>query len=224
MTVIPQIQATRTNNHSGPSTANPIKIEHVPDIVKMITVVLLRPYLSAIIPAITELGAPILITKNANAEGFNTNEPAGSTKMTKARNQPHIAYSSHMCPKYPAFANIMRLLRRIVPSCRGSIIVLANLYGPSFRAKKKRALKNRHATELSLMTSGQSKPVSIAPTRCGNANPSVNAPTTAHIAHIVKPRPTWVHLATNFISGGYTPARASPARNRDATRPPEVWL
>ena len=221
MTVIPQIQATRTNNHSGPSTANPIKIEHVPDIVKMITVVLLRPYLSAMIPAITELGAPIPITKNANAEGFNTNEPAGSTKMTKARNQPHIAYSSHMCPKYPAFANIMRLLRRLVPICRGSIVVLANLCGPSFRAKKKRSLKNRHATELSLMTSVQSKPVSIAPTRCGNANPSVNAPTTAHIA---KSRTIWVRLATNFISGGYKPARASPARNRDATRPPEVWL
>src|SRR5881628_560602 len=56
-------------------------------------------------------------------------------------------------------------------------------------------------------------------TRCGSAEPSVNAPTRTPIA---SPRPSRYHPAAIFIPGGYTPAKAAPVSIRNAIAVPGV--
>src|SRR2546428_6737985 len=86
-------------------------------------------------------------------------------------------------------------------------------YGPASGMRRTTGPRRGAAPAATASTARQAPAGTIQRTRCGAAEPSVNAPTRMPIA---QPRAARNHPAASFIPGGYTPARAAPVRNRHA--------
>ena len=113
--------------------------------------------------------------------------------------QTHIAYSSHMCPRYPRFARTISFWRESVRTyfqLKGGVGVLN---GPSFTKRPARRPPARADIAETSTTNCQSATPPKALMRCGEAVPTVSAPT-------MRPMPTplssFVHVAMIFIPTG----------------------
>jgi CO/xanthine dehydrogenase Mo-binding subunit len=120
------------------------------------------------------------------------------TSATKTANQPHIAYSSHMWPKYPSEASLTGRSANTRHACRGSKLARGNPNGPSRPAVAASRPPARVSSDVAAMTVRQSRPPR-ALIRCGAAEPTVSAPTMTPRA---VPRLTRNHVAMSFMAGG----------------------
>ena len=192
-----------------------------------------RPIRSAIHPPHTHPAAPTAMvtpactlpkSDAAAAAGsapaaIPTASPAPRASALAARNagsHVHIAYSSHMWPRYPPTASRVSRCRATSPASRQENGRRGNGNGPSWYA---RAISAAAASEPpeTVQTTARHGTSASAPTRYGIAFPIVSAPIRMPMA---RPRPDRNHVAAIFIAGGYTPARNTPVAKRDASAGP----
>src|SRR5437762_3765610 len=138
---------------------------------------------------------------------------AVSLAATKVASHVHIAYSSHMWPRYPAFASTTARSRRIRGAADQENGGDAAVYGPSLGTSSTRPAPSAADAAATTSTERHASAGTSQRTRCGAAEPSVRAPTRIPIAH---PRPSRNQPAAIFIPGGYTPASAAPVATRNA--------
>jgi hypothetical protein len=133
----------------------------------------------------------------------------------------HIAYSSHICPRYPAVARATKRLRTTVESPCGLNGADAAWNGPSRTARPNKTAETRAQAAAPRMIVRHFPIGATARRRFGIADPIVRAPTKTPIA---VPRPARHHPAAILIPGGYTPARATPVRpQRQIAAVGPVW-
>ena len=100
MTVTPHTTDTSRKIQRGASNVKPMSSAQRPDNAIMIEVVAVRPMRSAITPPRMQPMMPEPITANVIRDALDVLRPRScSAAWANARNQPHIAYSSHMWPK-----------------------------------------------------------------------------------------------------------------------------
>ena len=122
----------------GPPYASPARTAHVPDTAIAAAVVRVRPQESPSTPPAQQPSAPTPITANvamAAARPPDATPSSARLSVKNARNHAHMAYSSHMCPKYPIDASRTPRFVKTCAAWRGSNVARANGNGPSCTAK-----------------------------------------------------------------------------------------
>src|SRR5947209_3651244 len=109
-TATPHYNRSGTKTASGRAKTKPTAKAQHPDTIMAALVTSVRPQRSAYVPPSQQPRAPLATTANVTSAG--TPPPVGSAPVrtpslaaTNAPSQVHIAYSSHMCPRYPRSAS-----------------------------------------------------------------------------------------------------------------------
>src|SRR5438034_658905 len=145
------------------------------------------PTRSAKRPATMHPTAPLAITTNAAVSASHAGSPlAARLARIMAGAHVHIAYSSHMCPKYPKFARRTPRLFTTAVACDRSKRWLGSAYGPS-RTNRRMMMPPTAARIETAPTLTRQLDEPMALTRYGDALPNVSAPTSTPRA---KPRPS----------------------------------
>src|SRR6266581_2547456 len=191
-TVTPHTSSRGQSTASDLPNSVPTESAHAPERAIATLVTSVRPQRSPYLPPSQQPSAPLPTT----AKVINAGTPLAvespprrtlSLAATNAAIQVHIAYSSHIWPRYPRFASDTARS----PRMRGAALHLNGGAGAANGASGGTPQR----------------------TRCGNAEPSVSAPTSTPMA---TPRPSRNQPAAIFIPGGYTPASAAPVTIRNA--------
>jgi hypothetical protein len=138
---------------------------------------------------------------------------APRARRLSERNTPihaHIAYSSHMWPRYPKHARRAPRSRKIAAAMRTSKRADGYRSGPSVTNRSR--ITTPKSVNPDAASSVARHGSCVRPRiRCGDAEPTVRAPMRTPIA---RPRSSRNHVAMIFIAGGYTPARNTPVSAR----------
>src|SRR5205809_198061 len=214
-TVTPQTSSSGIITARGRANTKPTASAQAPDSVIAALVISVRPQRSAYLPPSQHPNAPLPTTANVTSAGAAPCAPrACSLAATNATSHVHIAYSSHIWPRYPMLASDSARFAKMRGAARQLNAAAGAANGPSFGTSRTRSPPAAAVTAATANTVRHC-PAGTAPrTRCGSADPSVSAPTSTPMA---SPRPSRYQPAAIFIPGGYTPASAAPVSIRSVS-------